>query len=188
MGFWHVSWLFSVFCVFVKGDSSIRYFEITDEPPYVHYLSTFSSKEPQRGMGFMPKRGVDVSKCEIARWDQNTAEHSFTASFDERRVHGIILLYANVNDKLIKVQLVGFFSSLYRPLRLFKLLDKKCEPITMTVPRKVSTDQTFILVEGNKWVVLPFSATSYFEFYGRVLGPGVRKKCQEEVGFFQYAL
>ncbi|KAA8586834.1 hypothetical protein FQN60_000670, partial [Etheostoma spectabile] len=65
-----------------KGDSSIRYFEITDEPPYVHYLSTFSSKEPQRGMGFMPKRGVDVSKCEIAR--------------------------------------------------LFKLLDKKCEPITMT--------------------------------------------------------
>uniref|UniRef100_G3QB65 Coronin n=1 Tax=Gasterosteus aculeatus aculeatus TaxID=481459 RepID=G3QB65_GASAC len=69
-----------------KGDSSVRYFEITDEPPYVHYLSTFSTKEPQRGMGFMPKRGVDVSKCEIAR--------------------------------------------------LFKLLDKKCEPITMTVPRK----------------------------------------------------
>eukprot|EP00064_Thunnus_orientalis_P014261 superscaffoldBa00002458_g14303 len=68
------------------GDSSIRYFEITEEQPYVHYLSTFSSKEPQRGMGFMPKRGVDVTKCEIAR--------------------------------------------------LYKLHDKKCEPITMTVPRK----------------------------------------------------
>ncbi|XP_007443249.1 coronin-6 [Python bivittatus] len=50
-----------------KGDSSIRYFEITDEAPYVHYLSTYSSKEPQRGMGFMPKRGLEVSKCEIAR-------------------------------------------------------------------------------------------------------------------------
>ncbi|NXL77459.1 CORO6 protein, partial [Leptocoma aspasia] len=49
-----------------KGDSSIRYFEITDEAPYVHYLNTYSSKEPQRGMGFMPKRGLDVSKCEIA--------------------------------------------------------------------------------------------------------------------------
>ncbi|XP_035481905.1 coronin-6 isoform X2 [Scophthalmus maximus] len=69
-----------------KGDSSVRYFEITEEPPYVHYLNTFSTKEPQRGMGFMPKRGVDVTKCEIAR--------------------------------------------------LYKLLDKKCEPITMTVPRK----------------------------------------------------
>uniref|UniRef100_A0A8C1NFU2 Coronin n=1 Tax=Cyprinus carpio TaxID=7962 RepID=A0A8C1NFU2_CYPCA len=69
-----------------KGDSSIRYFEITEEPPYVHYISTFSSKEPQRGMGFMPKRGVDVSKCEIAR--------------------------------------------------LYKLHERKCEPIMMTVPRK----------------------------------------------------
>ncbi|XP_073902633.1 coronin-6 isoform X8 [Castor canadensis] len=69
-----------------KGDSSIRYFEITDEPPYVHYLNTFSSKEPQRGMGFMPKRGLDVSKCEIARF--------------------------------------------------YKLHERKCEPIVMTVPRK----------------------------------------------------
>uniref|UniRef100_A0A8C5V3C1 Coronin n=1 Tax=Microcebus murinus TaxID=30608 RepID=A0A8C5V3C1_MICMU len=69
-----------------KGDSSIRYFEITDEPPFVHYLNTFSSKEPQRGMGFMPKRGLDVSKCEIARF--------------------------------------------------YKLHERKCEPIIMTVPRK----------------------------------------------------
>lgn len=71
-----------------KGDSSIRYFEITDESPYVHYLNTFSSKEPQRGMGYMPKRGLDVNKCEIARF--------------------------------------------------FKLHERKCEPIIMTVPRKVS--------------------------------------------------
>ncbi|XP_077825273.1 coronin-6 isoform X16 [Macaca mulatta] len=70
----------------VAGDSSIRYFEITDEPPFVHYLNTFSSKEPQRGMGFMPKRGLDVSKCEIARF--------------------------------------------------YKLHERKCEPIIMTVPRK----------------------------------------------------
>ncbi|XP_054248906.1 coronin-1C isoform X4 [Indicator indicator] len=70
----------------VAGDSSIRYFEITDESPYVHYLNTFSSKEPQRGMGFMPKRGLDVNKCEIARF--------------------------------------------------FKLHERKCEPIIMTVPRK----------------------------------------------------
>ncbi|CAJ1068288.1 uncharacterized protein LOC125889869 isoform X1 [Xyrichtys novacula] len=69
-----------------KGDSTIRYFEITDESPYVHYLSAFSTKEPQRGMGYMPKRGLDVNKCEIARF--------------------------------------------------FKLHERKCEPIVMTVPRK----------------------------------------------------
>lgn len=51
-----------------QGDSSIRYFEITEEPPYIHFLNTFTSKESQRGMGWMPKRGLDVSKCEIARW------------------------------------------------------------------------------------------------------------------------
>ena len=72
---------------FLQGDSSIRYFEITDESPYVHYLNTFSSKEPQRGMGYMPKRGLDVNKCEIARF--------------------------------------------------YKLHERKCEPIIMTVPRKV---------------------------------------------------
>lgn len=52
----------------LQGDSSIRYFEITDEAPFVHYLNTFSTKEPQRGMGYMPKRGLDVNKCEIARY------------------------------------------------------------------------------------------------------------------------
>ena len=54
----------------LQGDSSIRYFEITDEAPFVHYLNTFSSKEPQRGMGYMPKRGLDVNKCEIARYSK----------------------------------------------------------------------------------------------------------------------
>uniref|UniRef100_A0A1A8KYX0 Coronin n=1 Tax=Nothobranchius pienaari TaxID=704102 RepID=A0A1A8KYX0_9TELE len=51
-----------------KGDCTIRYFEVTDESPYVHFLSLYSSKEPQRGAGFLCKRGVDVNKCEIARF------------------------------------------------------------------------------------------------------------------------
>lgn len=51
-----------------KGDSNLRYFEINDEPPYVHYINTYQSSEPQRGMGWMPKRGCDVSNCEIARF------------------------------------------------------------------------------------------------------------------------
>ncbi|EDL17419.1 coronin, actin binding protein 1A, isoform CRA_c [Mus musculus] len=46
----------------------------------------FSSKESQRGMGYMPKRGLEVNKCEIARF--------------------------------------------------YKLHERKCEPIAMTVPRK----------------------------------------------------
>eukprot|EP00918_Siedleckia_nematoides_P082218 GHVU01180230.1.p1 GENE.GHVU01180230.1~~GHVU01180230.1.p1 ORF type:complete len:526 (+),score=58.40 GHVU01180230.1:133-1710(+) len=51
-----------------KGDSVIRYFEVTDEAPYVHYLNCYQSSEPQRGMGMMPKRGVNVNNCEITRF------------------------------------------------------------------------------------------------------------------------
>lgn len=51
-----------------KGDSVIRYFEVTPEPPFVHYINTFQTPDPQRGIGLMPKRGCDVSTCEIARF------------------------------------------------------------------------------------------------------------------------
>ncbi|NXJ73316.1 CORO6 protein, partial [Trogon melanurus] len=97
-----------------KGDSSIRYFEITDEAPYVHYLNTYSSKEPQRGMGFMPKRGLDVSKCEIARWELGGGGWGESEGSGE---DGQTLT-----------------SSI--PPRFFKLHERKCEPIVMTVPRK----------------------------------------------------
>lgn len=46
----------------------MRYFEITEEPPFIHYINTYQSSEPQRGMGWMPKRGCDVLSCEIARF------------------------------------------------------------------------------------------------------------------------
>lgn len=51
-----------------QGDSVIRYFEITPEPPFVHYINTFQTPDPQRGIGMMPKRGCDVTSCEITRF------------------------------------------------------------------------------------------------------------------------
>ncbi|XP_042237872.1 coronin-1A-like isoform X1 [Homarus americanus] len=51
-----------------KGDGNIRYYEITDSPPYCHFLSQYISGEPQRGFGVMPKRGCKVSQCEIYRF------------------------------------------------------------------------------------------------------------------------
>ena len=46
----------------------IRYFEITPEPPFVHYINTFQTPDPQRGIGMISKRGCDVSTCEITRF------------------------------------------------------------------------------------------------------------------------
>lgn len=51
-----------------KGDGSIRYYELVNEPPYCHYISQFLTGHPQRGLGIMPKRGLDVTKCEIFRF------------------------------------------------------------------------------------------------------------------------
>ncbi|KAL1452712.1 hypothetical protein WDU94_006916 [Cyamophila willieti] len=51
-----------------KGDGNIRYYELTNERPYIHFLNQSLSGAPQRGLGFMPKRGCDVTQCEIYRF------------------------------------------------------------------------------------------------------------------------
>ncbi|KAG2236402.1 hypothetical protein BDF21DRAFT_391260 [Thamnidium elegans] len=48
-----------------KGDGNIRYYEYDNDELYP--LSEFKAIEPQRGMSFLPKRGVHVNECEIAR-------------------------------------------------------------------------------------------------------------------------
>lgn len=51
-----------------KGDGNIRYYEIVDESPYIHYLNQFISGHPQKALGFMPKRGLNTAICEIFRF------------------------------------------------------------------------------------------------------------------------
>lgn len=51
-----------------KGDSAIRYFEYTTESPYIHYLNTYQTSDPQRGMGMMTKRGLNITNCEITKF------------------------------------------------------------------------------------------------------------------------
>jgi len=50
-----------------KGDGNIRYYEVVDEAPYIHYLTEYKSNTPQRGMCMLPKRSVNVTDCEIVR-------------------------------------------------------------------------------------------------------------------------
>jgi coronin-1B/1C/6 len=50
-----------------KGDGNIRYYELVDESPYIHFLTEFKSATPQRGMGWTPKKSLDLMSCEIAR-------------------------------------------------------------------------------------------------------------------------
>lgn len=42
--------------------------QVTPEAPFVHFISTYTSPDPQRGIGMMPKRGCDVNTCEITKF------------------------------------------------------------------------------------------------------------------------
>jgi len=48
-----------------KGDTAIRYYEITEDDPYFYFITTFNSKDPQRSVANIPKRSVDVNGCII---------------------------------------------------------------------------------------------------------------------------
>lgn len=48
-----------------KGDGNIRYFEYSNDK--FEYLAEYQSSDPQRGIGFMPKRGVNMHDNEVVR-------------------------------------------------------------------------------------------------------------------------
>eukprot|EP00744_Colponema_vietnamica_P001558 GILI01002569.1.p1 GENE.GILI01002569.1~~GILI01002569.1.p1 ORF type:complete len:485 (+),score=153.73 GILI01002569.1:38-1456(+) len=61
-----------------KGDGNIRYYELVDEHPYIHYLSQYQSTTAARGLCVLPKRTVNVMQCEVVRTLKvctNTVEH-----------------------------------------------------------------------------------------------------------------
>jgi len=51
-----------------KGDANIRYYEIDESAPFIHYLNEFKSKDPQAGLGLLPKLSCKVETCEVANF------------------------------------------------------------------------------------------------------------------------
>ena len=49
-----------------KGDGNVRYYEFTDDAPYVHPLTEYRSNVSTKGADFLPKRGLRVMNCEVA--------------------------------------------------------------------------------------------------------------------------
>ncbi|PAV89077.1 hypothetical protein WR25_08933 [Diploscapter pachys] len=50
-----------------KGDCAIRYYEINNEYPFVHYINTYTTSEPQRALGSIGKRGISSTENEVVR-------------------------------------------------------------------------------------------------------------------------
>eukprot|EP01122_Echinamoeba_exundans_P012936 TRINITY_DN5557_c0_g1_i1.p1 TRINITY_DN5557_c0_g1~~TRINITY_DN5557_c0_g1_i1.p1 ORF type:complete len:872 (+),score=212.71 TRINITY_DN5557_c0_g1_i1:68-2683(+) len=51
-----------------KGDNSIRYYEIVDDAPFLHYLDQYTSALNQTDLSIFPKKIVDVAGCEVYRF------------------------------------------------------------------------------------------------------------------------
>ncbi|KAH6661118.1 hypothetical protein BKA67DRAFT_550227 [Truncatella angustata] len=60
-------WDDSCSCLYLagKGDGNIRYFEYENDK--FEFLSEYKSADPQRGIAFLPKRGVNVHENEVMR-------------------------------------------------------------------------------------------------------------------------
>ncbi|KAL8873382.1 MAG: hypothetical protein Q9174_001138 [Haloplaca sp. 1 TL-2023] len=60
-------WDDSTQCLYLagKGDGNIRYFEYENDK--FEYLSEYKSPDPQRGLAFLPKRGVNMHENEVMR-------------------------------------------------------------------------------------------------------------------------
>lgn len=63
-----------------KGDGNVRYYEMVDDAPW-QFLIESSKGTPVRGLCMVPKRSVDVMKCEVVRMLKLTRDSVEPMSF-----------------------------------------------------------------------------------------------------------
>eukprot|EP00612_Vaucheria_litorea_P006250 CAMPEP_0171481192 /NCGR_PEP_ID=MMETSP0946-20130122/6578_1 /TAXON_ID=109269 /ORGANISM="Vaucheria litorea, Strain CCMP2940" /LENGTH=441 /DNA_ID=CAMNT_0012012675 /DNA_START=177 /DNA_END=1502 /DNA_ORIENTATION=- len=64
-----------------KGDGNIRYYEIVNDAPWQFSIEDYRANSPCRGLAMLPKRGMDVMKCEVARMLKLTSNSVEPLSF-----------------------------------------------------------------------------------------------------------
>mmetsp|Transcript_13550 Transcript_13550/g.26917 ORF Transcript_13550/g.26917 Transcript_13550/m.26917 type:complete len:438 (+) Transcript_13550:33-1346(+) len=64
-----------------KGDGNVRYYEMTDGAPHQFAVSEHRSTTAQKGMACVPKRGLDVMRCETSRMLKLTSNSVEPLSF-----------------------------------------------------------------------------------------------------------
>ncbi|ETO31192.1 Coronin [Reticulomyxa filosa] len=64
-----------------KGEGYINYFELDNDEKILHALGTFRSTVSQKGGGWVPKKAMDVWKCEVARFLKLTESSVIPISF-----------------------------------------------------------------------------------------------------------
>jgi len=64
-----------------KGDGTISYFELVNDDRKLYTLGIYRNADPQKGGGWVPKRGLDPMRCEVARFLKLTAKSVIPVSF-----------------------------------------------------------------------------------------------------------
>ena len=54
-----------VLSVLGKGDTTIRFYEVFSEDPYLQFLTLHQTKDPFKGFGFLPKSEINFMICDI---------------------------------------------------------------------------------------------------------------------------
>lgn len=57
-----------------RGDSTIRYYEVNDEEPFIHYLDQYRGAASQSDITPFAKRIVDIDSCEVVRFAKLTKD------------------------------------------------------------------------------------------------------------------
>lgn len=71
-----------------KGDNSVSFYELRSDDKICHYLSVYRDGVPQKGGGWLPKRGLLPMKCEVQRFLKLTKDSVIPISFIVPRKSG----------------------------------------------------------------------------------------------------
>eukprot|EP01080_Neovahlkampfia_damariscottae_P002213 gene2213-2387_t len=94
-----------------KGDSIIKFYEINDSAPFIHYISEFKSSRSQSGLAMIPQRFNDTNKCEIAKFMKLTGSELETISFQVPRKDSNKIL--NDGDKKVEIFQEDIYPDVY---------------------------------------------------------------------------
>jgi len=71
-----------------KGDGTISHYELANDDKKLYLLGTYRNPEPQKGGVWVPKKSLDVWKCEVGRFLKLTAHSIIPISFIVPRKSG----------------------------------------------------------------------------------------------------
>lgn len=79
-----------------KGDGSVFFNELVNDKRVFYTLGVYRDTEPQKGGGWVPKRALDTTKCEVARFLKLTRNAIVPVSFVVPRKTGADIFQADI--------------------------------------------------------------------------------------------